>query len=127
MTPSHDASDPVLAFVAAFNARRVDLLDRAYAPDAVVVPSPGQPMTGAARAAATERLLSFGLPMDATVRHTYVAGDVALLIVDWAIHGRTPDGYDVDLAGTATDVVRRNYENRWEYLIDNPFGVAQVI
>lgn len=124
MTHFHDASSAAQAFVAAFNARDFDLLDRTYADDAVVVPAPGQPMTGAARVAATERLLSFGLPMDATVRHTYVAGDTALLIVDWAMRGTTPDGYEIDLSGTATDVVRRDQEGHWLYVIDNPFGTS---
>lgn len=124
MTQFHDASDAARAFVAAFNAREFDLLDRTYADEAVVVPAPGQPMTGADRVAATERLLSFGLPMDATVRHMYVAGDIALLIVDWSMRGTTPDGYDLDLSGTATDVVRRDQDGRWQYLIDNPFGTC---
>jgi ketosteroid isomerase-like protein len=124
MTHSHDASDPALAFVAAVNAREFDLLDRTYAEDAVLVPAPGQPMTGADRVAASQRLLSFGLPMDATVRHLYVAGDIALLIVDWSMRGTTPDGYDIDLSGTATDVVRRDQYGHWKYVIDNPFGTA---
>jgi ketosteroid isomerase-like protein len=118
MTHFHDASDVVRAFVAAFNARESGLLRRTYAGDAVVVPAPGQPMTGADRVAAIERLLSFGLPMAATVRHTYVAGDIALLIVDWSIGGT--------LSGTATDVVRRDPAGGWQYLIDNPFGTSRI-
>lgn len=124
MTHSHDASDAAQSFVAAFNAHEFDHLDRTYVDEAVVVPAPGQPMTGAARKAATERLLSFGLPMEATVRHMYVAGDIALLIVDWSMRGTTPDGYELDLSGTATDVVRRDQEGRWQYVIDNPFGTS---
>ncbi len=34
-----------------------------------------------------------------------------------ATHGR-------DLSGTAADVVRRDQDGHWQYVIDNPFGTA---
>jgi ketosteroid isomerase-like protein len=54
----------------------------------------------------------------------YVAGDIALLIVDWSMRGTARDGSAVDMGGTATDVVRRGADGRWRYVIDNPHGTA---
>jgi ketosteroid isomerase-like protein len=131
--PSHHAvplaTDPaghVAAYAATFIHGSGALLDRHYEPDAVLVAGPGRPMTGAAaRIAAHDHLLAFGLPMHARTRRVYAAGDLALLIVDWSIAGTSRQGYPVDLRGTATDVIRRNADGRWRYVIDNPFGIAE--
>lgn len=48
------------------------------------------------------------------VRHCFTTDDIALVIVDWVVG---------DLAGTATDVLRRT-NGEWRYLIDNPHGTA---
>jgi len=122
MTDVH-ASDLIGSYVAAFGRADAEAIDRLYEPDAVVVPSPDSPLTGAARAAAHRHLLGFGVPMTATARRAYVAGDTALLIVDWALRGSGPRG-PVDLSGTATDVLRRGADGHWRYVIDNPFGTA---
>ncbi|WP_051794147.1 hypothetical protein [Kibdelosporangium aridum] len=56
----------------------------------------------------------------------YVAGDIAQIIVDWSIQGTTPEGYEIDLKGTATDVARLGEDGRWRYVVDNPFGTADM-
>jgi ketosteroid isomerase-like protein len=61
----------------------------------------------------------------ARTRRVYAAGDLALLIVDWSIAGTSRQGYPIDLHGTATDVIRRNRDGHWRYVIDNPFGIAE--
>lgn len=110
----------VAAYEAAFAAGSASLLDRCYEPDGVLIPSPGRPLAGAGqRIAAHEHLLGFGVPMTVTTRHVYVAGDVALLIVDWSMRSAS-----LDLSGTATDVARRGADGVWRYAIDNPFGTA---
>ncbi|MFC4116014.1 YybH family protein [Nonomuraea zeae] len=119
-----DPDSPASRFVAAMNAGDAQALDHVYEDDGVLVPVPGHPVTGPARLAALQHLQSFGLPMQASPRHVYVAGDIALLIVDWSIRGTARDGGDVDLSGTATDVVRRGADGRWRYVIDNPHGTA---
>jgi ketosteroid isomerase-like protein len=119
-----DPADHVPAYLATFERRSGDLLDRHYEPGAVLVPQPGRPVTGADRVAANAHLLGFGLPMRARARRVYTAGDIALLIVDWSVRGDTAHGFPIDLAATATDVLRRGPEGRWRCVIDNPYGVA---
>ncbi len=145
MTTVHDTSQPerlLAAFVAAFNAADPRAIEQLYEDGAVLAPQPGRPVTGPGLVAAHEHLLRLGLPMDAAMRHAYVADDIALLVVDWSIAGTTTasatipsttipsttipsttaDGRDVRIAGTATDVARRGADGRWRYVIDNPFG-----
>jgi ketosteroid isomerase-like protein len=119
-----DPADHVAAYLATFTRRSGHLLDHHYEPDAVLVPRPGAPVTGADRIAANAHLLGFGLPMRAQTRRIYTAGDIALLIVDWSVRGDTAHGFPVDLAATATDVLRRGPDGRWRCVIDNPYGVA---
>jgi ketosteroid isomerase-like protein len=119
-----DPTDHVPAYCATFARGSGALLDQHYEPDAVIVPSPGQPVTGTQRIATHDYLLGLGVPIRAEARRVYVAGDVALLIVDWSIRGVARDGHPVDLHGTATDVARRAPDGHWRYVIDNPFGTA---
>lgn len=121
-----DASQHPWIFARAFNAGDAAAVEQVYESDGVFVAAPGQPVSGAARAAANQRFLDLGLPIDIRPRHVYVADDIALLIVDWTIDGQGADGQPVHLEGTATDVARRGPDGCWRYVIDNPFGTAKL-
>jgi uncharacterized protein (TIGR02246 family) len=122
MTPE----DLVTAFVAAFNSGSADAVDALYEDTGVVIPVPGQPLSGAARLAANGHLVSFGLPIAVEIQQVYEVGDIALLIVNWSIDGTTAQSVEVHLTATATDVARRGSDGRWRYVIDNPFGVGAM-
>lgn len=111
-------------FATAFNTGDPDAIEQVYERAGVFVSSPGQPTTGTARRDANARMAALGLPIDVRPRHVYVADDIALLIVDWTISGTSPDGEEVSIQGTATDVARRGDDGTWRYVIDNPFGTA---
>lgn len=51
------------------------------------------------------------------------AGDIALVFGTWTMRGTGADGNVVDLAGQFTDVVRRQPDGRWLFVIDNPWGL----
>ncbi|RCG20909.1 DUF4440 domain-containing protein [Streptomyces diacarni] len=94
-----------------------------YEPGAVFVSPDGTVAdTPRAVARANADFLALGLPLSVRPRHTYVADEVALLIVDWEIDGTGPDGARVHLRGTATDVARRGADGHWRYVIDRPAG-----
>ncbi|MGI5337596.1 YybH family protein [Streptomyces sp. CA-181903] len=111
-------------FAAAFNSGDPSALSRVYDEGAVFVPRPGESATGPELRAANAAFQALGVPVEVRPRHTYVADDIALLIVDWVIDGPGPDGRRVHIEGTATDVARRGPDGRWRYVIDNPFGTA---
>jgi ketosteroid isomerase-like protein len=54
----------------------------------------------------------------------FVAGDIALVISRWTLELSGADGEVSRQSGTATDVMRRQSDGTWRYVIDNPQGVA---
>jgi hypothetical protein len=56
------------------------------------------------------------LPLKASARQVYVAGDFALIVLDRSIDGKGLSRKYV--GGSASGVVRRA-DRRWQYLIDN--------
>jgi ketosteroid isomerase-like protein len=121
---TEDPAEHPAVFARAFNTGDAAAVERVYERGGVLVAEPGTAVTGAARLAANRRFLDLGLPIEVRPRHVYVAGDVALLIVDWSIEGDDGHGRPVKIQGTATDVARRGPDGCWRYVIDNPFGTA---
>jgi ketosteroid isomerase-like protein len=58
------------------------------------------------------------------VRHVFVGGDTAQIVVDWSIDGTGSDGKVVHMHGTASDIMRRGADGFWRYIIDNNQGTA---
>ncbi|WP_039921478.1 YybH family protein [Amycolatopsis decaplanina] len=111
-----DPAGHPFVFQTAFNTGSAEILDTVYEPDAVFVRRDGVRVSGAERRAANGGILALGQPIKVMPRQVHVAGDLALLIVDWVIEGH--------LAATATDVARRGEDGLWRYVIDNPFGIG---
>ncbi|MER5794514.1 nuclear transport factor 2 family protein [Streptomyces sp. NPDC001980] len=108
-------------YVEAFNAGDVGTLRTMYTEDAVSVWEPGNPLTGKEREASLAEFVAQKPKMTATLRESYVTGNTALLVVDWAIDISTPEG-DEHLEGTGLDVLRLGPDGKWRFAIDNPFG-----
>jgi ketosteroid isomerase-like protein len=53
---------------------------------------------------------------------TLLSGDTALVIGHWTVKGRDADGNDINASGRYADVVRRQPDGRWLFVIDNPNG-----
>ncbi|MFD0423541.1 YybH family protein, partial [Streptomyces parvus] len=123
--PTTVASQHPYVLERAFNTFDAEVVDRLYEADALFVPRPGRPTTGPGRIPAHRDFLALRVPIRVTPRHTYVAGDLALLIVDWVVEGRAAHGGQVRIAGTATDVARRGPDGFWRYVVDNPFGTTE--
>ena len=113
------------SLVERFNSRNVEVMMALYAPEAVFVAKDGRTITDRAEIAAQfQRDMSLGLPLKANVRHVFVGGDTAQIVVDWSIDGKGSDGGDVHLGGSASDIVRRGSDGFWRYIIDNNQGTA---
>ncbi|GAA4076300.1 YybH family protein [Actinomadura miaoliensis] len=111
-------------FAERFNSGDLDAVAEVYESGAVFVPEPGSALTGRQAHAANAEFVGLGVPITVRPRHVYTAGDIALLIVDWAIDGTDREGRPVHVEGTASDVARRGADGRWRYVVDNPFGTA---
>jgi ketosteroid isomerase-like protein len=53
---------------------------------------------------------------------TLLSGDTALVIGNWTLKGRDPEGNDIDASGRYADVIRRQPDGSWLFVIDNPNG-----
>ena len=111
-------------FAEAFNSGRVESILALYEPGAVLAGSPGeQPATGLAAIEETfERLLALQGRMTIETTFCLQAGDVALLRGKWHLTGNGPDGAPLEVEGNSVEVVQRQPDGRWLYLIDHPFG-----
>jgi len=113
------------SLLAHFNSMDVNVMLRFYHEDAILVGQTGEVFTGPeAMAAELEKYMSFGLPMVATARNIFVAGDMAEVVLDWSISGKGPGGQDVNITGVASDIARKGADGLWRYQIDNPMGTA---
>ncbi|WFU43628.1 hypothetical protein QA640_15025 [Bradyrhizobium sp. CB82] len=99
-----------------FHSDKVSAMIPVYDPKPVLIASDGRTTTTEI-AARLECDLKYGLPLKASARHVYVAGDFALIVLDRSIDGRGLSRKYV--GGSASGVVRRGADRRWQYLIDN--------
>jgi ketosteroid isomerase-like protein len=108
-----------------FNSGKVTAMMTMYEPEAVLIAKDGRTVTDHTEIAAElEHDLSLGLPLKARARHVFVVGDIAQIVLDWSIDGTGPNGENVHLGGSASDVVHRGEDGLWRYLIDNNQGTA---
>ncbi|MHB8576698.1 MAG: YybH family protein [Dehalococcoidia bacterium] len=94
-----------------------------YEADATMVPEPGQVVSGIAGIeGAIDAFLALKPVLD--VRDTQVtqAEEIALLRSNWTLTGTGDDGQPLEMSGASTDVVRRQADGSWRYVIDNPYG-----
>jgi uncharacterized protein (TIGR02246 family) len=107
----------------AFNAKDVDGLAALYEADARMVAPDGSVAVGTeAIREQWQFALAMGAPMRLRTRFCIEIGDVALLRNDWNL-----DSPDVEMASSACEVVRRQPDGSWRYIIDHPFGASDMI
>ncbi len=94
-----------------------------YEPSACLVPQPGQVLQGAA--AIREGIAGFMAlkpTMNMESRTVVQADDLAIVYTKWRLSGTGPDGGAINMSGQSTDVMRRQPDDTWLCVIDNPFG-----
>ena len=53
-------------------------------------------------------------------------GDIASLVDEWTLKATLPNGQKLDLAGVSSDILKRQANGVWTYLVDNPYGAAYL-
>ena len=107
------------------NAGDLDTAVALYEPEATVVSQPGQVVTGTnAIREALGAFLAMQPRFEFRPRQVLKTGDVALLITEWTMQATGPDGNAMAMTGTTSDVVRRQPDGSWRFVIDNPYGTA---
>ena len=60
------------------------------------------------------------LRINAEKEKTLLSGDVAMVTGNWTLKGTGPDGKGMEANGRFADVVRRQPDGNWLFVIDNP-------
>ena len=111
---------------AAFNAADHNAMAALYEPRAILVDDTGARHQGtdAIRAVLTAMLEAGGV-MASTPRFAVVAGDVALCGADWRLDATAAGGGVALAEGRSLEVLRRQADGTWRYLIDCPSGAIE--
>ena len=63
------------------------------------------------------------IKLTASLDHPHILpGDLALVVGEWSFAGTGPDGEPVKLVAKNADVLRRQSDGSWRFVIDNPWG-----
>lgn len=111
--------DMPAAFAAAYNSGDVEQLLALYAPDAVFIPDGVQEVEGEGIRAALDGFLKLKGPIKMELKRAVEGRDTGVVVASWSLP--TPDGQT--LTGTTSDVVERQADGGWRYIIDAPFGI----
>lgn len=115
--------DAHLLFAEAFNSGDVDSIAALYEPEATLVPQPGQVVKGVhAIRQALQGFLALKGRINVETQYVIRAEDIALLRAKWSLVGTGPDGKLMDMKGNSTEVIRRQPDGNWLFVIDHPFG-----
>jgi ketosteroid isomerase-like protein len=94
-----------------------------YEADSVFSPHPGKVITGLDLIrGALEEFAALNPKMKLDPPNVRETGGIALVIGKWRLTGTQPDGVAIEMGGCGTDVMRRQSDGSWKFLIDNPWG-----
>ena len=120
--PIQDPNQAHPAWADAFNRGDIEALLALYAPDAIIVAQPGQPVSGKEGIrAALEGFLSLKGTMTLETRSVVVGDDIALTRGRWALRGTGADGQPLDMGSDSAEVWRRQPDGTWLTILDNPW------
>lgn len=113
------------AIVDGINAGDIDALMRLYEPDAAFAAQPGSLAHGPAGVRSSlAAFIAMKGTLDIRLKHVLEASDLALVVGEWSFTGTSADGAPVTLTGHNADVLRRQPDGSWRFVIDNPWGHA---
>jgi ketosteroid isomerase-like protein len=124
LAPNAATPEQVLeSIVTGINTGNLNSLMPLYESEAAFAAQPGSLAHGAAgvREALTG-FVSMNGKLDLEVTRVLEAGDLALVIGVWSFNGTGPDGEPVRLEARNADVLRRQTDGTWRFVIDNPWG-----
>ena len=114
-----------VAFDTAFNASNVDAILECLTEDGTMRMTDGTVFTG--RETMREYfsgMLQTPMHIRNEVRRALTSGDFALLLLDWTLTVKLPNGEKHIEKGTATQVMQRGPDSVWRLRVSNPLGLV---
>jgi ketosteroid isomerase-like protein len=106
------------------NSKDLDSLVSLYELEASFIDESGENINGIEKI--REKMKGFmdmNGKLESNVRKIIPAGNIVLAYSDWTFKASGPDGTPINLGGTAIDVLRKQSDNSWLVVIDNPWGI----
>ena len=111
------------AFGEAVGSGDVERVLALYEPAALLAPRPGARARGIDEIrTALEELLALRGTMRSRNVWCMEVGELALLRGEWRLEGTAADGSQVELSSRTAEVVRRQEDGSWLYVLDHAFG-----
>ena len=110
-------------FEKGINAGDVEAVVALYEPEGSLVVAPGQVLTGTdAIRAGIAGFIAAKANLKLEVKNVVAGGDVAMVYNDWSGTMVGPDGAKVEMNGMAIEIVRRQADGSWRFVIDDPYA-----
>ena len=111
------------SIVDGINSGNLDSLMSLYESEAAFATQPGSLAHGLPGVReALAGFISLRGKLELEVTRVLEVDDLALVIGVWSFSGTGPDGEPVHLAAKNADVLRRQTDGSWRFVIDNPWG-----
>jgi ketosteroid isomerase-like protein len=111
------------SIVTGINSGDLESLMPLYESGAAFATEPGTLAHGAPGVGeALSGFISMNGRLDLEVTRVLEVDDLALVIGVWSFDGAGPDGEPVHLEARNADVLRRQTDGTWRFVIDNPWG-----
>jgi ketosteroid isomerase-like protein len=112
------------SIVIGINSGDLDSLLPLYESEAAFATQPGSLAHGAPGIRqALAGFISMNGTLDLEVTRVLEVDDLALVVGVWSFDGTGPEGEPLRLAAKNADVLRRQSDGTWRFVIDNPWGV----
>lgn len=111
-------------FATAYNSGLLDNLLNLYEPEARLATPEKTIRTGLTEISdSLQNLLKLGGEMRSENQYAITANDIALIGASWIITTTNNlTGEKMEVRGQSAEIVRRQANGSWKYLIDHPFG-----
>ena len=119
--PTETPEQVLEAVVEGINTGNFETLMDLYEPEAAFATQPGRLAPGLAGIRdSLGGFVAMNGKLDLEVCRVLEVGDLALVVGDWSFTGTGPRGEPVKLAAKNADVLRRQADGSWRFVIDNP-------
>ena len=110
-------------FTGYFNSGDLDALVDLYENNAILLPEPGKPVSGHDQIrAALEAFVSTGLKIEVKTHAVHETDRTALIYSKWTLSDG--QGGAPVMAGNTVEVVGKQPDGTWRFIIDDPYGGA---